>query len=443
MISGEIFLLVKEKFIYAAIIAVLPLGLMAGLYLIKNLEYTLLAVLFTAAFIPFSIPTGRGSPLVASLILSMGLAGIWFLKMVIVEKRFSLIQSPVNTPAIGFMIVTLISVLWSTLLRDPFIYVSSSFLFVQIGAACVMVISPAIMLMTANFTNHLRLLQIMFSIMLLIGFLGLVENFAGINLFVNIGGITAMWVIALCTGVALFQKNLNKKYQSGLLLITGLWVFWSFFLHRSWLAGWLPGLVALAVIFFFYSKRLLLIGIIFLVGYFLINTALFSQDISKETAESGFTRLAAWQANWSVTKDHLLFGTGPAGYAAYYMTLFPTNAMATHSNYVDIIAETGVVGTFFYLWMFGAMALQGYRLIQRLRGQGDFQEALAVALFGGLIGCIIIMGFGDWLLPFAYTQTIAGYSYTVYSWLFLGALLALDHLTRDQKSTMQQPLQHS
>jgi hypothetical protein len=41
------------------------------------------------------------------------------------------------------------------------------------------------------------------------------------------------------------------------------------------------------------------------------------------------------------------------------------------------------------------------------------------------------MAFGDWMLPFAYTQTIAGFDYTVYSWLFIGALLALDQMTRD------------
>jgi hypothetical protein len=47
------------------------------------------------------------------------------------------------------------------------------------------------------------------------------------------------------------------------------------------------------------------------------------------------------------------------------------------------------------------------------------------------------MGFGDWLLPFAYTQTISGYSYTVYSWLFMGTILALDAITAKESRTVQ------
>ena len=135
--------------------------------------------------------------------------------------------------------------------------------------------------------------------------------------------------------------------------------------------------------------------------------------------------------NWIVTSQHLLLGTGPAGYAVYYMSLFPNQAMATHNNYIDIIAETGIIGTFFYIWLMGGLVWQGLKVVQRLRGRQDFKEALAVAAFGGLIGCIVIMAFGDWMLPFAYTQTIAGFNYTIYSWLFIGALLALDNMTKE------------
>jgi hypothetical protein len=41
-----------------------------------------------------------------------------------------------------------------------------------------------------------------------------------------------------------------------------------------------------------------------------------------------------------------------------------------------------------------------------------------------------MMGFGDWLFPFAYTQTIAGFDFIVYSWLFMGTIPVLDYLTQ-------------
>ena len=136
--------------------------------------------------------------------------------------------------------------------------------------------------------------------------------------------------------------------------------------------------------------------------------------------------------NWRVTDQHLLFGTGPAGYAAYYMSYFPTEAMATHSNYLDIIAQTGVVGFVLCIWFFISLAWQGYRLVSRLKGRGDFIEGMANAVFAGTIACIVMMGFGDWLFPFAYTQTIAGFNYAVYNWIFMGTVLVINRMTEAQ-----------
>jgi hypothetical protein len=64
-----------------------------------------------------------------------------------------------------------------------------------------------------------------------------------------------------------------------------------------------------------------------------------------------------------------------------------------------------------------------------VKGRRDFSEALVAAALGGTFGCIVIMAFGDWLLPFAYTQTIAGFNYSVYNWLFMGTILSMDYIT--------------
>lgn len=150
------------------------------------------------------------------------------------------------------------------------------------------------------------------------------------------------------------------------------------------------------------------------------------------------TRLAAYKVNWRVTGKHLLFGTGPAGYASYYMSYFPTEAMASHSNYIDIVAQTGLVGAFFYLWFFGAQAWSGYKLRLKLQGRGDFAESLTVAVLAGIAGCIIAMALGDWLLPFAYTQGIIGFDLAMLNWFFMGSLWALRYNLKDQHLTARQ-----
>ncbi len=168
-----------------------------------------------------------------------------------------------------------------------------------------------------------------------------------------------------------------------------------------------------------------------------LNTNMLTRAFEAEYSRSGETRFDAWTTNLNITRKHILFGTGPAGYAAYYMTYIPFGGMATHSNYIDILAQTGIVGFIFYVWFFIALAIQGLKVALRVRGRRDFVESLANAAFAGTLGCIVMMAFGDWLIPFAYTQSITGYDYIVYSWLFMGTIVVLDNLTKPQEGMAQ------
>jgi O-antigen ligase len=431
LIAAEVVLLSKGEINFGVAIACLPFGILGLLLLIGHFEYASVAILFSAAFIPFNLPTGRGSPIVASLLLSMGLVGLWVLRMMLIEKKITLKSSPVNLPTIGFVAITMVSLAWSNIFRDPSVSVPNIFIFVQLGAAGVMVMSPVVSLLVGNTITNGRQLKIIAVIMMLIGLIGLVENFLNINLYTVIVGLTSLWVVALAVSFTFFDQTMSKLIKIGLMVMAGLWVLWNLVLNLNWYAGWLPGIVALGVIAFFRSKRLLIVFTVLVLAYIAINYTVIAQNISFKQVNDGNTRMDAWLVNWNVTSQHLFFGTGPAGYAAYYMALDPNRAMATHNNYIDIISETGVTGLVLYLWLFGAFVWQGYRVVKRLKGRKDFYEALGISAFAGLIGCIVIMAFGDWLIPFAYTQTIAGYNYTVYSWIFMGTILALDNLIKE------------
>ena len=429
LVAVEVYLVSNLKLGTGLAVAAVPFLAIGALFLIYHFEYSPIIILLTAAFVPFYLPTGTGSPLVASLMLSIGLVAMWVLKMMAADKRIVLKPSLFNLPALGFMVVTVVSLVWSNIFRDPIVYVPPTFILVQVASAAVMIVSPAVALLAGNLVERERLLKAMVGIMLVVGVIGLAENFFNLNLDTVIGGLTSLWVVALATSLALFNKNIRKPWKVFLLVLTLAWFVWNLVLNINWYAGWLPGLVAVGVIAFIRSKRLFLGLLVVLVAYTIINYNAISANVVFKQSNDGDTRLAAWNVNWAVTSQHLLLGTGPAGYAVYYMTLTPNTAMATHNNYIDIISETGVVGTVFYLWLFGTLVWLGWKVVRRLRYTGNFREALAIGLFAGVIGCIVIMAFGDWLLPFAYTQTIAGFNYTVYSWLFIGALLALEQMT--------------
>jgi O-antigen ligase len=110
------------------------------------------------------------------------------------------------------------------------------------------------------------------------------------------------------------------------------------------------------------------------------------------------------------------------------MSYFPGEAMATHSNYLDVLSQTGVVGLLALLGFLLALALIAWDLLRQTRGRFDFPQAFGVGASAGLLGVIVAAGLGDWLLPFVYTQTIAGFDYAVYSWVLLGTMVSLCRL---------------
>ena len=402
---------------------------LAAIVFLQRFELAPVLILGTALFVPITLPTGTGSRLAISMVVVVMFFGLWVLRAMTVERRFSLKPSPVNFPLLAFLAVTTFSVFWSILFRDPFVFVPGSFIIVQIASALVMIMLTVAFLMTGNFIESTRQLKIMSVMMLAAGGLGLGKYLTGLPLPVDTRGMFNLWVIGLAFGLAIFLKKLHWSLRGLLLLLVGGLIYWSFIRNISWLAGWLPALVALGVLSWMRSKKLVVLFLVCFLALVISNSEYYlGRVLQNETQESGFTRLAAWKANWSITHDHLVFGTGPAGYAVYYMSYFPREAMATHNNYIDILAQTGIVGSIFCMWFFGSLVWVGYRLCLRLKGRGDFLEALANVSLAGTCACIVIMAFGDWLFPFAYTQTIEGFNYAVYNWLFMGAILVLDRL---------------
>ena len=107
--------------------------------------------------------------------------------------------------------------------------------------------------------------------------------------------------------------------------------------------------------------------------------------------------------------------------------------MASHSDYIDLLSQTGIVGLLFCLAFFSTLLLTGYKLVRRLNGRRDFTEAFANAVLAGCVGCLVAMALGTWLVPFVYTASLAGFDHAVYSWILLGAMVALERLVANEQ----------
>lgn len=409
----------------------LGLGVLAVVaFSLYRLEWGILILILSTIVLRFSLSTGTSTPLVGSLLLTALLTGLWLIRMLLEDRRLHWLPSPVNQPLVGFVAVCVLSYVWSDLWRDPLVYLWGNFALVRVGALAAMVLSPAALLLVANRFRDERLLKVFVGIFVATGAVGIVAAWVGVNLpLINLRGLFSMWLISLALSQALFNRQLKGAYRGALGLLGGAWLLYRFAFvgNIAWMSGWLPALIALIVIAFLRSRWLPLVLIV--VGLLFTATRwnyLNNAIVVQSQQEGDFGRLDAWQVNWRVTRDHLFLGTGPAGYAAYYMSLFPQDAMATHNNYVDIVAQTGLVGMGFFLWFLVAMGVTGRRAWRRVPRDG-FLQALAAGCIGGYAGTLVAMSLGDWFIPFAYTQTVAGFDYTVWGWLFMGVLVGLSH----------------
>jgi hypothetical protein len=418
-------------------IALLGLALIAlALY---RLEWGIIILVLSTLVLRFSIPTGTGTPLVASLLLTALLVGVWLVRMILEDKRLYWLPSPVNVPLLGFVTAGVLSLIWSDLWHDPLVYLwdYSFFIWVRAGALAAIVLSPAALLLVANHFREERWLKTLVGVFCAAGVVGIIAAIIGLSLpLLNLRGLFPMWIVSLTLSQALFNRQLQDSYRWAFGLLAWAWFLYRFWFAENiiWMSGWLPALVAIMVVTFLRSRRLFLLLIAMGVLFIVIRWDYFHDAVIVQSQQEGdFGRLDAWAVNWRVTRDHLFLGTGPAGYAAYYMSLFPQDAMSTHSNYVDILAQTGLVGTAFFLWFLVALGITARRAWQRVP-EGSFQQALAAGCIGGYVGTLIAMGLGDWFLPFAYNQTIAGYDYTVWGWLFMGVLVGLSHYSGGEKA---------
>jgi O-antigen ligase len=95
-----------------------------------------------------------------------------------------------------------------------------------------------------------------------------------------------------------------------------------------------------------------------------------------------FTRLALWDAAWSIFKDHLWLGVGPSNYATvftdYHHGLIEGRAIwgSAHNIFLQHLAERGLAGLAVLLSLFGTFLAQAWR---RARTSSEPESLLGLA----------------------------------------------------------------
>lgn len=400
----------------------------AGLW-VARFEFGILFLPIIAVVVPLNFGTGTQSALVASLPYAACVVALGVVRTLARHEPVR-IDILVTVPAIGFLLTTVISTLWGEVARSPLVVPWPTFVQAQLGTLGVFATSVGTLLVVMHSLRDLRWIRYLTWIFLLLG----AVTIAGYLLRsrsdlpgVEIGGMFSLWVVALAYGQALFNRQMPLWGRVGLLILVAAWVVRRYFFEGFWLSGWIPIFVAIVVISLLRPRPLsfLVLGGL-AVGSMLQFDSIYTTQVLGEDSAANFLRADIWSQNLELTKNHLLLGTGAAGYAPYYMTFFRDTAYASHSNYLDVFSQTGLIGSFFFAWLLISLVIVSFRA--RRRWSTGFAGGFAAGALGALVGLMVAMILGDWLLPFAYTQTIAGFRHTVHSWVLLGALVSLLHV---------------
>jgi len=246
------------------------------------------------------------------------------------------------------------------------------------------------------------------------------------------GSLFWVWLVALASGQALANQRLHAEWRVALGWLVAI-VFYLALAQRSdWLAGWMPPLLAFAVVIAVVAPRIAIAagaagGLFLLAAWGWVVPRVASPD----NLYSLSTRLDAWAIMRHVIAINPVLGLGPANY--YYCTpQFPIRGYAvhfsSHNNYIDIVAQTGALGLLCVGWFAVACALAGWQLRRRLP-PGTAAHGLVCGCLGGLAGTLAAAALGDWWMPFVYNVTLNGLRATGSAWIFLGALVALARRT--------------
>lgn len=389
-----------------------------------------LLTVIAALFIPFRGPSNAN----VTYVLVALLLGVWLLETLVRQRTIAFPDERPVRPLVAFVVVAGLALLigqfpWYT-------FGQAAPLGAQVAGFSIFVLSAGAFLLTAYRVNDIRWLEWMTWGFLAIGSLYVIGRFVPeleqiiVRLDPNYGtgALFWNWLLALSVGQLVFNRRLPAWGKVLLVVFALATLYTAGVQNQDWKSGWIPGIVSVAVILGLRSWRLApLIGVLgsgYLVAQGYLSSLLASDQYSLAT------RLDAWSIVLEIVRVNPILGLGPANYY-WYTPLFRIRGYAvqfnSHNQYIDLIAQTGLLGLFCFLWF--AWSLWWFAWALRLRVPDGFASGYVYAALGGLAGTLVAAMLGDWVLPFFYNVTLWGFRYSVLGWMFLGGLIAIHRLT--------------
>lgn len=413
----------------------LSAGLIGSLIFLRWPPLGLLLLTVIGMVIRFIGPGGVN----VSVALVGWMLALWLLDMVVQQRQIKLVSSRIMSPVLALIVVALLSFMVGQF--SWFDFARNAPMDAQLGGLGIFILSAGTFLLVANQVRDLRWLEAMTWVFLAFGamfisgrtlptILGPIIS----KLFTSgvFGGVFYAWFPALALGQALFNRKLHPGWRLLLIGLVLATLYTSFVRNYTWKSGWMPSLAVTGMLIWLYSWRAgLAVTLVASIPAWSLVPDLLASD-----AYSVSTRFDAWLIMAEIIKVNPILGLGFGNYY-WYTPLFRIRgwevAFNSHNNYVDIVAQTGLVGLVSFLWFFWEAGRLAWAL--RNRVPEGFAQAYVCASLAGIVGTVVAAMLGDWVLPFVYNIGLQGFRTGLLAWLFLGGLVVIEnHYTNEALS---------
>jgi O-antigen ligase len=417
-----------------AIVALPLIGLVAFfLFRWPAISFPLLVV--AALVVPISVSTGAQSGVNISILLCIILIGLWLLDKIALKRDLRLIPEPMFIPLLLIPVVSVVSFGFGQIDWFPLDPVP---LTAQIAGLALFILTPGVVLYTAHQLRDLRSLQ--WSTWLFLGlggafiitlFIPSLEDF-GRRIYQRavLDSLFWAWIAAIAFSQSLLNQKLKLPYRILFGLVGMSSFYFTLFYRQAWTSGWLPAAAALLTIIAIKKPRLALLGGAVAGVLLLAQQGLFDRIfLTGDNVYSLNTRWEAWRIMFEIIQLNPVLGLGPANYYGYtpiFSILNYNVNFSSHNNYVDIIAQIGLVGLGLFLWFIWDLAWSLWQ--KRDSVPEGFPRAYMYGAIGGLAAVVVSGMLGDWFLPFVYNIGLEGFRASSLAWMFLGGAVALYYI---------------
>jgi hypothetical protein len=412
----------------------LYIGIGGGIILLRFPQMSLVLLVVASMIVPFRISTGSESSINAFMLLLSVLLGLWILEMLVRDREVRFLSS---RPVLAGMLFAGSAILSFGFGQIPWFQTNAAPITAQIGQLALFLLSVGAFLLIAHKAELSGLMGMVWVFLILGGIFMVgrvipVLNSSIIPLFQRVvwDSLFWTWMMALSFSQAVFNHRLAMRWRIGLGGLTLITAYIGLVVAQDWTSGWLPAVVAVGIIFWigmpqWRAKAVWAVFIVTAINYQRVLGILLGGD----NEYSLMTRLEAWRIMFEVISANPVFGLGPANYY-WYSALFPILGyyvpFNSHNNYIDIIAQTGLVGVILFIWFIWEIGKVGLKLRDRI--PEGFPKAYLFGCLGGLGGMMVAAMLGDWVIPFVYNVGLEGFRASGLAWMFLGGLLALEKM---------------